>query len=154
ADAGQQVGHAGGGAEGARQAGGAAAAAVALLWRRAHYLEHVKKMLVERFGRLQAVKDPSFGSLSPEAQDARATELGEEYVTTRGLIIYIGMDARMQAAAHTAVRAGLETWSKARGWAGPSLRIEVDKLAAAKKALHAGFDKRVDKLTGFAGMKN
>ncbi len=120
-----------------------------------HYVEHVKHLLIERFGRELAEREVSFALLDAKAQEARIQELGEPYVLTRGLTVYLGMHARMQAGAHAAVRAGLEAFSKSRvGWAGPEMKVDVDQLAATKQALHAGFDKRVEKLSAFEGQKN
>jgi penicillin-binding protein 1A len=86
-----------------------------------HYVEHVKNLLIAKYG--------------------------EEKVMRGGLTVYTGMNARMQAAAHQAVRNGLENLARGLGYAGPRLRLEVDRLAVVSKALHAAFDERRKKQT-------
>lgn len=88
-----------------------------------HYIEYVKKLLTEKYG--------------------------EEMVLTHGYTVYLGMTARMQAAAHLAVQTGLENLARTQGYPGARLRIEVDKLASYKKALHQVFDARVAKLKSY-----
>ncbi len=88
------------------------------------YVEHVKKLLAAKYG--------------------------EETVTKGGLTVYVGMSARMQAAAQQAVRNGLEAFTKAQGYPGPKARIEVDKLTRYQKALHLGFDARQKKMAAIA----
>ncbi len=116
-----------------------------------HYVEHVKKLLIERFGRELAKQDNGFDSLPTDKQEARIAELGEQYVLTRGLTVYTGMNAHMQEAAHLSVRLGLERFTRQQGYPGPRGRIEVDKLAHVKNALHAAFDARLEKLSEFSG---
>jgi len=83
----------------------------------AQYVEHIKRELIDTYG--------------------------EDAITKGGVTIYLGMSARMQAAAQQAVRSGLEAFTRAQGYPGAQVRIEVDKLARLKKALHDGYDSRV-----------
>jgi penicillin-binding protein 1A len=89
-----------------------------------HYLEYVRKLLVDAYG--------------------------EDAVLTHGYTVYIGMNARMQASAHLALRLGLENLARMQGYPGARLRIEVDKLARYKKALHEAFEARLKKLESYA----
>ncbi|MBN1961138.1 MAG: PBP1A family penicillin-binding protein [Deltaproteobacteria bacterium] len=90
-----------------------------------HYIEYVKKLLSEKYG--------------------------EEEVLTQGLTVYIGMNARMQAAAHFAIRHGLEYLTRRQGYPGAALRIEVDKYSIYKKVLHEEFKSQLDKYEAYEG---
>ncbi len=92
-----------------------------------HYIEHVKRQLIDTYG--------------------------EEQVMEKGLTVYTGMNARMQAAAHTAVRLGLERFAKTLGWPGPPQRIEVDQLQRVKAALHGAFAAKLEKAVALAGRR-
>lgn len=80
-----------------------------------HYVEFVRQHLVEQYG--------------------------EEQTYEGGLKVYVGANARMQAAAHRAVRAGLEALSQQQGWAGAAHRVEVDQYEHASTVLHEAFNK-------------
>ncbi|HET6344669.1 MAG TPA: transglycosylase domain-containing protein, partial [Myxococcota bacterium] len=75
-----------------------------------HYLEQVRRQLVDAYG--------------------------EQRLYEAGLTVYTGMSAKQQAAAHTAVRQGIEDVARKQGYAGAPLRIEVDKLERIRQALH------------------
>lgn len=88
------------------------------------YVEHVKKLLADKYG--------------------------EDTVLTRGYTVYVGMVARMQAAAHLSLRRGLEALARQQGYPGARLRIEVDRLGRFKKALHEALDARLHKRRAYA----
>ncbi len=85
-----------------------------------HYVEHASKLLAAKYG--------------------------EQEVRTRGLTVYLGMNARMQASAHHALRLGLEALARRQGYPGASRRIEVDRLARYREALHEAFAAKLKKL--------
>jgi penicillin-binding protein 1A len=93
-----------------------------------HYVEHVKRLLIDSYG--------------------------EDAVMTRGFTVYTGLNARMQAGGHVAVRLGLERFAKTIGYPGATLRIEVDRLARAKQVLHEAWKKRAEKASVAGGRRN
>ena len=92
-----------------------------------HYVEHVRRALIE--------------------------ELGEETVYEGGLTVYLGMNAGMQVAAQDALRKGLEDLARRHGWPGARVRIEVDKLERYGEALHARLDEEVARQAVYGGRK-
>jgi penicillin-binding protein 1A len=90
-----------------------------------HFVEYVRRMLIE--------------------------EYGEEMVYEGGLTIYLAMNARMQVAAQDALRKGLEDLARRHGWPGARVRIEVDKLDRYRDALHREFDAELEKHTVYDG---
>ncbi|MBI3179954.1 MAG: penicillin-binding protein, partial [Deltaproteobacteria bacterium] len=85
----------------------------AYLNRAPHYVEHVRRLLVEEFG--------------------------EEVAYERGLTVYTGMHAGAQVAAQESLRQGLEELARRQGWAGAPVRIEVDRFERLNKVLHQAF---------------
>jgi penicillin-binding protein 1A len=90
------------------------------LRRAPHFVEHARRLLVE--------------------------ELGEETAYEGGLTVYLAMNARMQVAAQDALRKGLEDLARRHGWPGARVRIEVDKLARYREALHERLAEELDRL--------
>lgn len=88
------------------------------LGRAPHYVEHVRKLMVERYG--------------------------EERIQHGGLAIYTGMSAPAQVAAQDAIRAGLEDVARTQGFKEPTLRIEVDRYDGLLEFMHG---KLTDNLT-------
>jgi penicillin-binding protein 1A len=88
-----------------------------------HYVEHVKQLLISKYG--------------------------EEKMLTGGLVIYTGMKASAQKAAHEAVRTGLEEIGRTQGWPGATLRIPPDRLNHTKEILHQTFALQIEKLGAF-----
>ena len=92
-----------------------AVAAPLYLRRTPHYVEHVRRSLLERYG--------------------------EEKLTTGGLTVYVGMSAKLQVVGQQALRHGLEALAKKQGYPGPELRIEVDRYQRSMRALHEHFER-------------
>lgn len=86
-----------------------------------HYVEHVRRVLIDK--------------------------LGEQSTYEGGLTVYTGMNAPAQAAAHDAVRSGLEELTRRQGFPGARLRVEVDRLARYRDALHAAFTEKQQQLS-------
>lgn len=85
-----------------------------------HYLEQVRRLLVDTYG--------------------------EDATNERGFTVYTGANAALQQAAHQYLRLGLEEVTKKHGFPGARARIEVDRLDRFSKALHARLDEEVEKL--------
>ncbi|MBC7794711.1 MAG: PBP1A family penicillin-binding protein [Clostridia bacterium] len=84
------------------------------LGRAPHYVEHVRKLLVEHYG--------------------------EERIQHGGLTIYTGMNAKAQVAAQDAMRSGLEDVARNQGFKEPSLRVEVDRYDDLISFMHGKLD--------------
>lgn len=79
----------------------------------ASYVEHVRRLLVER--------------------------LGEERVLGGGLRVYLGLDARAQVAGAAALRQGVEDVARSHGYLPSGRRLEVDVLQRTLQAAHQAF---------------
>ncbi|MEZ0312623.1 MAG: penicillin-binding protein 1A [Myxococcota bacterium] len=92
------------------------------LGRTPHYVEQVRRLLVDRYG--------------------------EERIQHGGLTVYTGMNAAAQVAAQDALRSGLEDLARTQGFKEPTVRVEVDRYDDLVGALHAELDtemaRRVD----------
>lgn len=78
-----------------------------------HYLEHVRRMLVDTYG--------------------------EQRVYQGGLTVTTAMHAEAQAAAYTAVRQGVEDVSRRHGYPGAPGRVAAEALATTRATLHQAF---------------
>lgn len=76
---------------------------------------------------------------------------GEEQLYGGGLTIYTAANARLQAQAHEAVRAGLREVDKRQGYRGPVMRFEADELSRARGHLEEAFKDRRDALLSYRG---
>jgi penicillin-binding protein 1A len=85
----------------------------------AYYLEEVRRWLVENLGKK---------GILPEA--LLWGRKGEDAVYEAGLHVYTAIDLDHQAAAEKALREGLETTSKRRGFRGPIKHLEPAEYAA------------------------
>jgi penicillin-binding protein 1A len=92
-----------------------------------HYVEQVRRLLVEK--------------------------LGEQVVYEGGLTVYVGMNAKAQLAAQDALRRGLEDLARQHGWGGARVRIEVDRLERYAKALRQRYADEVAKLAIYEGTR-
>lgn len=93
-------------------------------WNKApHYVEHVKKILLQTYS--------------------------EQQVMEGGLAIYTGMHAAAQAAAHTSVEQGLEDFARSQGTAAVRLRIEVDAYTRIHNELRRVFSEEIKKREAF-----
>ncbi|MBI5508269.1 MAG: PBP1A family penicillin-binding protein [Deltaproteobacteria bacterium] len=79
-----------------------------------HYVEQVRRLLLEKYG--------------------------EDAVYESGMTVYTGMDAKAQLAATDAVRQGLEDLARKQGYAGARLRVEVDRFERFRTAMHQALD--------------
>ncbi len=83
-----------------------------------HYLELVRRTLVDKYG--------------------------EQKVYQGGLTVVTGMHAGAQAAAYTAVRQGVEDVSRRQGYAGAPAKLGTETLDASREALHRAFTAQVE----------
>ncbi len=93
-----------------------------------HYVEQVRRLLIEKYG--------------------------EQQVMEGGLTIYTGMDARAQLAAQDALRQGLEELARRQGYAGARKRIEVDQFERTSKALHAALNEKLARRTAVDALQS
>ncbi|MFW5733835.1 MAG: penicillin-binding protein 1A [Oceanidesulfovibrio sp.] len=83
----------------------------------AYYLEEVRRWLIEYF--------------TPENLDQEGLaldRLGEDAVYEGGLHVFTAIDLEHQAAAENALREGLRSSTKRRGWRGPIRTLEQDQI--------------------------
>ncbi len=79
---------------------------------------------------------------------------GAESLYSGGLTIYTTADARMQAAAHAAVRSGLRAIDRRQGFRGARVRIEPDALARVNGELQEAFGAKRAAILRYRGIKD
>lgn len=84
-----------------------------------HYIELVRRMLIEK--------------------------IGEEELLHGGYTVYTAMNAPMQVAAQRSLRAGLEDIGKRHGYPGARARIEVDRLDSTLNRMHEWLAERLER---------
>jgi penicillin-binding protein 1A len=97
----------------------------ALMGMSTYYVEHVRRLLTQRYG------------------DTRVLE--------GGLTVTVGLLASQQAAAYVAVRQGVEDVARRHGWAGAPLHIAADKLEAMRVALGQAYNEQLAQRGMLAG---
>ena len=70
-----------------------------------------------------------------EVRRQLVAQFGDAAVDTAGLTVEVAMDARLQAAAESAVQESLRAVDKRQGFRGAELQIDADKLDATRAAL-------------------
>ena len=88
-----------------------------------HYLELVRRTLVDKYG--------------------------EQKVYQGGLTVITGMHAAAQSAAYTAVRQGVEDVTRRQGYAGAPTKLGVENLEASRDALKKAFVDQVESRTAY-----
>lgn len=96
-------------------------------------------------------KAPHFAEIVRRQLEAK---YGGERLYSGGLTIYTTVDAKLQSAAHQAVRSGLRAIDRRQGFRGPKVRIEADAYARVSTQLAAAFAERRDALLRYRGIKD
>jgi penicillin-binding protein 1A len=89
-----------------------------------HYVEHVKQLLIAKYG--------------------------EEKVLAGGLSVHTGIDAQAQQAAHRALRTGLEELARRHGYPGAAVQVDSKRFKVVSEALHKAFVLDVQKQSNYA----
>jgi penicillin-binding protein 1A len=87
-----------------------------------YYVEHVRRLLTQKYG--------------------------ETRVLEGGLTVTVGLNAKQQAAAYTALRQSIEEVARRHGYTGAPVRIAADKFEAVRVALTHEFDEQVARRSG------
>jgi penicillin-binding protein 1A len=97
-----------------------------------YYVEEVRKRLVRQYGEKLL---PQFPPTDPEEREKLVTQLGEKELNESGRRIEIAMDVKLQAAAESSVKAGLEAVDRRQGYRGPLGNIDSPRFAALRPLL-------------------
>jgi penicillin-binding protein 1A len=79
--------------------------------------------------------EPPGGWYLDEVKRQLVQQFGETVIDTSGMTVEVAMDAKLQAAAETAVQEGLRAVDKREGWRGAQLKIDPERLDATRAAL-------------------
>ncbi|MCC6807186.1 MAG: PBP1A family penicillin-binding protein [Deltaproteobacteria bacterium] len=96
-------------------------------------------------------KAPHFAEIVRRQLEAK---YGGERLYSGGLTIYTTVDAKLQSAAHQAVRSGLRAIDRRQGFRGPKLRVEADAYARVMQQVTQAFSERRDALLRYRGIKD
>lgn len=105
-----------------------------------------------------AIKDPyPFLNKAPHFAEVVRRQLEAKYgpdkLYSGGITVYTTVDARLQSAAHGAVRSGLRAIDRRQGYRGPKVRLEGDALAQITPELEKVYADKRAAIMRYRGLK-